>query len=329
VDITSLVTELQLRGFSQDKVDTAFRCLVHVHSVQDFASEEKGGILVEDVLDNYPIEVVQAASELFLEKGKSGEHQVFRVRWGCEDAARTMEGQLWDYSSARWNEFVSGLNDRYLGFFLPSSDAARVINNWKLRKDLKWFSIAMPRHGWNILRLIDDVAAVAWRLDLAFGFRPYGATGVQGERTLLHEKAYAALQQKAVSPPEELRAAIRLWKFFTEYNVQSTNFEALMKECGLTLDEVAGQVDRFFEKNLTSRYREGQYPPYFVNDKRKKEFQFEVRRLLAPMDAWLARTELASGEPPEDQADANKVAAQKSGGPVTRLAQLLATRGSR
>ena len=329
MDLTSLTTELQIRGFSQEMIDTAFRCLVHVYAVQDFASE-KGGILVDDVLNTYPMEVVQAASELFLEKEGVGEQQVYRVRWGCEDAALTMEGQLWDYTSQRWNEYVSSLNERYLGFFLPPvNEVGRVVTTWKLRKDLKWFSTAIPRHGWNVLRLIDDLTAIAWKLDLAFGFRPYGAEGVKGERVLLHEQAFEALRQRAVIPPDEYTKGIRLWRFFSEYDANATDFVTLMTESDVTIEDVVGQVDKFFEKNLTSRYREGQYPPYFVNDKKKKEYNEEVRGLLAPMDAWLAGTEVTPGELNQVSAQSESGETRSAGGPVSSLAQLVIPRRAR
>ena len=288
MDIPTLITELQLRGFGQEKVDTAIRCLVHVHAIQDFTTDGNGGVLVEDVVSTYPVEVVQAASELFLERSKSGAQQVYRVRWGCEDAATNMEEQLWDLSSSRWNEFVSNVNDRYLGYLLPrSSVSPRVLSEWKLRKDLRWFSGAIPRHGWNILRIIDDIVAIAWKLDLAFGFRPFRGQEVQGERVLLHEKAFEMLQERAADPPAAFEKAVGLWRFFSEYDAEATDFVALMRQCDLSLDEVAAQVDAFFEKGLTTRYRGSQYPPYFVNQKVKKEFQLEVRSLLAPLDSWL------------------------------------------
>jgi len=326
VDLTSLTTELQIRGFSQEMIDTSFRCLVHVYAVQDFASD-KGGILVDDILNTYPMEVVQAASELFLEKGGVGEQEIYRVRWGCEEAALTMEGQLWEYTSLRWNEYVSNLNERYLGFFLPPvSEVGRVVTTWKFRKDLKWFSIAMPRHGWNILRLIDDLTAIAWKLDLAFGFRPYGPDGVKGEQALLHEQAFEALRQRAVVPPEDCTKGIRLWRFFSEYDANTTDFVALMKESDLTLEEVVEQVDRFFEKGLTTKYREGQYPPYFVIDKKKKEFQEEVKALLTPIDAWLSRKEVSQEGVGQLSAPVDEV---RSGeGRASGPAQLLVARQS-
>jgi hypothetical protein len=108
------------------------------------------------------------------------------------------------------------------------------------------------------------------------------------ERVLLHEKAYELLRSRIESPPQELIRSIRLWRFFSEYDVHATDSVALMKESGLTLDEVLEQVNKFFDMNLTSQYREAQYPPYFVNDKKRKEFQQAVRDLLRPMDEWLS-----------------------------------------
>ena len=148
----------------------------------------------------------------------------------------------------------------------------------------------MPRQGWKILGMMDDMTEVAFRLDLAFRFRPFGPDGVKAQRVLLHEKAFDALKSRILPPPANLIQAIRLWRFFSEYDVHSTDFVALMAESRLVLDEVKDQVERFFAMNLTSRYREGQYPPYFINDKKKKEFQQAVRELLQPMEAWLSRS---------------------------------------
>ncbi len=295
MDLASLVTELQFRGLDQAKVDTALKCLVHIYAVQDSTGSETGGVLVQDVVSTYPLEVVQAVSELFLERQKSSGFDVYRLKWGYEAAAKLMEKQLWDNSSLRWEEFMSQVDDRYLGFLLPvSSENARVVDFWKTRNDLKWFSIEDPAHGWNVLRIIDDIISVAWKLDLAFGFRPFGPDGVQGQRALLHTKAYKRLKKKAVVPPEALRNGIKLWRFFTEYRPEESEFVALMKECGLTLDDVKDQIAEFAVKGLTSEYREGQYPPFLVNEKTKKEYNEAVGRLLRPMDAWLSRRELPS-----------------------------------
>ncbi len=269
-------------------VDSALRCLVHVYAVQDSAAPESGGILAEDIISTYQLEVVQAASQLFLDTTMVNGREVFRVRWGCSEAAKTMEQELWEHSSQRWEEFTSQLNGRYLGFFLPESvEAARVTTNWKLGKELKWFSLQVPRQGWRILGMMDDVTSVAWKLDLAFGFRPFGPEGVQGPRVLLHEEAFNILKAKKIMPPDDLLRSIRLWRFFSEYDVQATDFVALMKECELTLEEIVGQVNKFFDMNLTSQYREGQYPPYFITDKKKKEFEKAVRDLLLAVDQWL------------------------------------------
>jgi hypothetical protein len=290
VDLPTLITELQFRGLDQAKVDSGLRCLVHVHATQDSTANRPGGVLVEDMINTYPVEVVQAATELFLERLVSNGKDVFRVKWGWEEAAKLMEKQLWENTEARWGEFVSGLDRRYLGFFLPMSEEnPRVVSNWKLRKDLKWFSVEVPKHGWNTLRLIDDIIEIAWKLDLGLGFRPFGPAGVENERVLLHEKAYESLRDLAEPPSEELRQGIRLWRFFSEYDVEGTDFVELMKECDLALEDVVAQVNEFFAKGLTSMYREGQYPPYFINDKMKKEFKIEVRSLLNPMEYWLAR----------------------------------------
>ncbi|HYB76503.1 MAG TPA: hypothetical protein VEC08_06060 [Nitrososphaerales archaeon] len=290
MDLKSLVTELHLRGFHQDMVDSALRCLVYVYAVQDYASPEKEGVLAEDVLNTYQLEVVQAATQLFLDTSMSQGREVFRVRWGCEAAAKSMEEELWAHVSQRWEDFVVQLDKRYIGFFLPTTDKdARVTANWKLNKELKWFSTEVERQGWKILAMMDDITEVAWKLDLAFGFRPFGPDGVQAPRVLLHAKASEFLRTKVVRPPDELIRSIRLWRFFSEYDVHSTDFVALMIGCSLNLDEVQQQVQTFFDMNLTSQYREGQYPPYFVNDKKRKEFKLAVRDLLRPMDRWLSR----------------------------------------
>jgi len=289
VDLPALVSELHLRGFDQDKVDSALRCLVHVYVVQGYAATEVGGILAEDILSTYDLDVVQAGTQLFLEKSMTQGREVFRVRWGCEVAAKTMENQLWDHSSQRWEEFVSQVDERYLGLFIPSAGDGRVTTAWKLGKELRWFSVEVPRQGWKILGMIDDITEVAWKLDLAFGYRSLSTEGVQAPRVLLHAKAYDVLKRRRVEPPEGLIRAIRLWRFFSEYDVHATDFVALMKECNLTLEEIVEQVNRFFSSNLTSQYREGQYPPYFINDKKKKEYQQAVQELLRPMDAWLLR----------------------------------------
>jgi hypothetical protein len=288
LDLPSLVTELHLRGFDETRVDSTLKCLAHVFAIQGYASPDGGGVLAEDIINSYELEVVQAASELFLEKNMVQGREVFRVRWGCEGAAKIMEGELWEHASHRWEEFVSQLDGRYLGFFLPEpGEAERVVTTWKLSRELKWFSVALPNHGWKILGIMDDLTEIAWKLDLAYGFRPFGPEGVQGRRVLLHERAYELLAAKRILPPSELLRSIRLWRFFSEYDLSSTDFVALMEECGLTLEEIVDQVKKFFDLGLTSTYREGQYPPYFVNDKKKKEFQLAIRGLLRPMAAWL------------------------------------------
>ena len=280
-----------------EKVDSALRCLVHVHAVQDHASADSSGILAEDILNTYELNVVQAATELFLDRSRAQGRDVFRVRWGCEAAAEAMEDELWSHASERWEEFVAQLDERYLGLFMPAAEGGRVINDWKLGKELRWFSVEVPRQGWKILGMMDDISAVAWKLDLAFGFRLFDAEGPKTPRVLLHEKAYGLLKKKRVEPPAQMMNSIRLWRFFSEYDVQATDFVSLMRECELSLDEIVGQVDKFFSSNLTSQYREGQYPPYFVNDKKTKEFQQAVRDLLRPMDAWLLRQDIAQPAP--------------------------------
>jgi hypothetical protein len=313
VDLPSLVTELQIRGFDQEKVDNAIRCLVHVYEIQD-SNSDTGGILAEDLINTYQPDVLQAATEIFLDKTMAQGREVFRVRWGCDDTAKTMDIQLWEHASERWQEFVSQVDERYLGFVLPNDGkGARVITNWKLSDDLKWFSVEVPTFGWKILRMMEDLSEVAWKLDLAFGFRPMGPDGVQGPRVLLHEEAYQALKKKGVAPTEELRKSIRLWKFFSQYDTESTNFEELMEECGLQLSDVAEQTQKFFAMDLTSQYREGQYPPYFINDKKKKEFPVAVRNLLAPMEAWLSHSDAQAQ--PQRYAEESQAPAQEEPAP--------------
>ena len=306
VDLPTLVTELQFRGLDQDKIDSTLRCLVHVNAVQNQGEDTASGILVEDIVNTYPMEVVQAASSLFLDKVKNNGLESFQVKWGFEDTAKTMERELWNNVSGRWNDYVATLNERYLGFFLPMTyEGARVVTTWKLRNDLKWFSVEIPSHGWNVLRLIEDVTAVAWKLDLAFGYRPFGPEGILGERVLLHKKAFDSLKHRAVLPPENFRTGIKLWRFFSEYDVNATDFVQLMKDCDLSLEEVQNQVKEFFQAGLTSQYREGQYPPYFVTEKKNKEFAAAVRELLAPMDSWLLQ-----------QASSEQMVPQQVPGPI-------------
>ncbi|HEV2138947.1 MAG TPA: hypothetical protein VGR53_08895 [Nitrososphaerales archaeon] len=325
MDLPSLVTELQIRGFDQDKVDSAIKCLVHVYEVQD-SNLETGGILAEDLISVYEPAVVQAASEIFLEKSMSQGREVFRVKWGFEDTAETMDKQLWEHSSERWMEFVSQVDERYLGFVLPQDgEAPRVVTNWKLSNDLKWFSVEIPTYGWRILRMMEDLTEVAWKLDLAFGFRPVGSDGVLGPRVLLHEDAYEALKKKQVPPPAELIKSIRLWKFFSQYDTESTNFEALVEECMIQTSDVIEQTKKFFAMDLTSQYREGQYPPYFINDKKKKEFQIAVRSLLEPVEAWLSH----SDAPAQMQSEATESQAPQQEEPSPPTVQKKSNRKSK
>jgi hypothetical protein len=309
VDLPSLVSELQIRGFDQEKVDSAIKCLVHVYEVQD-SNPEAGGLLAEDLISVYESDVVQAASMTFLEKSMAQGREVFRVKWGFEDTAKTMNQQLWEHSSERWQEFVSQVDERYLGFILPQDgERPRVITNWKLSNELKWFSVEIPTYGWRILRMMEDLTEVAWKLDLAFGFRPVGPEGVLGPRVLLHEDAFEALKKRQVPPPEDLRTSIRLWKFFSQYDTESTNFEALMEECGLQVNDIAEQTKKFFALDLTSQFREGQYPPYFINDKKKKEFPVAVRSLLEPVEAWLSHSD--SQARPQNEVSETQAPAQE------------------
>jgi len=290
VDIDGLITELQIRGLDQAKIDSALRCLVHVHAVQDFTNDDAGGVLVKDILNSYPFEVSQAASELYFERITVYGQDVFKVKWGYEAAAKFLEKQMWQNALARWEEFVEGLDERYLGFVLPMSyENARVVELWKTRKDLKWFGVELEGFGWDVLRLIDDIIAVGWAVDLAFGYRIFGPNGIGGSRTLLHKKAYESLKRRAVVPPDYIITGIKLWRFFTQFEPEQTDVVALMEQCGVTLEEVQHQVRSFYEKGLTSPYRDSQYPPYLVMDKMKKQYEEEVRGLLSPMEAWLKR----------------------------------------
>jgi hypothetical protein len=303
VDIDGLITELQIRGLDQARVDSALKCLVHVHAVQDFTNDDAGGVLVKDVLNSYPFEVTVAASELYFERATVYGQDVFRVKWGYDAATRWLEKQLWQNASDRWEEFVDGLDERYLGFVLPMTyDHARIIEFWKARKDLKWFGVEFEGFGWNILRLIDDIVAVGWALDLAFGYRSFGPGGIEGNRTLLHKKAYESLKRQAAVPPDSIITGIKLWKLFSQFEPAETDFVKLMKECDVTIEEVQRQVGTFYEKGLTSRYRDTQYPPFLLVEKMKKQYQEEVRRLLNPMEAWLTRKELAPKIPHSETA---------------------------
>jgi len=302
VDIDGLITELQIRGLDQAKIDSALRCLVHVFAVQDFTNDDAGGVLAKDILSSYPFEVTQAASELYFERMTVYGQDVFRVKWGYEAAARFLEKQLWQNTSTRWQEFVDGVDERFLGFVLPMSyENARVIDFWKTRSDLKWFGIELEGFGWNLLKLIEDIVAIGWALDLAFGYRSFGPGGIEGDRTVLHKKAYDSLKKRAVVPSVSAITAIRLWRFFTQFEPAETDVVKLMGECGVSLEEVQRQVAAFFEKGLTTPYRDSQYPPYMVLDKMKKQYHEGVRGLLGPMEAWLLRKEPApqvfQGEP--------------------------------
>ncbi len=303
MDIDGLITELQIRGLDQARVDSALKCLVHVHAVQDFTNDDAGGVLVKDVLNSYPFEVTVAASELYFERATVYGQDVFRVKWGYDAATRWLEKRLWQNASDRWEEFVDGLDERYLGFVLPMTyDHARIIEFWKARKDLKWFGVEFEGFGWNILRLIDDIVAVGWALDLAFGYRSFGPGGIEGNRTLLHKKAYDSLKRQAAVPPDSIITGIKLWKLFSQFEPAETDFVKLMKECDVTIEEVQRQVGTFYEKGLTSRYRDTQYPPFLLVEKMKKQYQEEVRRLLNPMEVWLTRKELAPEIPHSETA---------------------------
>ena len=293
MDIDGLITELQIRGFDQARADSALKCLVHVYSVQEFTNSEGGGVLVKDILNSYPLEVTQVASELYFERLNVCGQDVFRVKWGYDSAANWLDRQLWENASVRWGEFADGLDERYLGFLLPLSyEDARIVDRWKARDDLKWFGVEMENVGGNILRIIDDVVTVGYELDLAFGFRVFGRQGVEGQRTLLHKRAYESLKRRAEVPPYSFLAGIRLWKFLSQYDPFESDFVKMMNNCGLTLEEVRAQIDAFHEKGLTTQYRESQYPPYLVVERMRKQYQDAIKGLLAPMMSWLSRREL-------------------------------------
>ena len=294
VDLPSLLSELHIRGFGREKVGSALKCLQQVHMTQGFGAPDDGGVLVEDVVANYDLDVIQAASELFLEKRKVQGREVFTVRWGCDYVAEGVEAESWNRVSHRWEAYVRGLDDRYLGFLLPDGGPrARVLTEWQLNKELKWFSTEAPHQGKKMLEVLDDIGAEAGRLGLAQVFRPFGPEGVLSPRLLLHQRAFEALNSRRSPPPASAVRSVRLWRFFSEYDVNATNFVALMKECGLSLEEIVGQVGRFFELGLTSEYRDSQYPPYFIAFKKKDEFQAAVRDLLLPMGSWLSRGQRA------------------------------------
>gem|GEM_PF-648849 len=292
VDLDGLITELHIRGFDEQRIDSALRCLVHVYAVQDCTNDDAGGVLVKDVLNSYPLEVAQVASELYFERLNVYGQDAFRVKWGYDAAARSLEKQVWENASARWEEFVDGLDARYLGFLLPQTyENARVVDLWKTREDLKWFGVESEGHGRNILRLIDDVVAVGWAVDLVFGYRPFGPGGIEGQRMLIHRKAYESLKKRGELPPYALTAGIRLWRFFSQFEPAESEMVKLMKECGVSLEEVQAQVNVFHDMGLTTPYREAQYPPYLVVDKMKKQYDAAVRGLLEAVERWLSRKE--------------------------------------
>ena len=294
MDIEGLIAELQIRGLDQAKIDSTLKCLVHVNAVQDFTNDEAGGVLVKDILNSYPSEVSQAASELYFERLTACGQEVFRVKHDYQATAQSLETQLWQNASDRWEEFVNGLDGRHLGFVLPMSfERARVVELWKTRNDLKWFSAEFEEFGWNVLRLIDDILAVGWALDLAFGYRSFHSGGITGTRTALHKRAYESLKRRAAIPPDDITKKVKLWRFFSQYEPAETDVVSLMKECDVTLDDVQRQIKDFQEKGLTTPFRESQYPLYLVVDKMKKRYQQEVRGLLNPMENWLKRRETA------------------------------------
>lgn len=290
VDLPSLLAELHIRGLSREKSRSALKCLQQVHMTQAFASPEGAGVLMEDLAANYDLDVIQAASQLFLEKRMVQGREVFTVKWGCENVAEGVEKESWKRVSHKWETYVQGLDDRFLGFFLPGDGPrARVVTEWQLNKELMWLSTEFPLQGQKMLGVLDEIGAEAGRLGLAQVFRPFGPEGVLSPRLLLHQRAFEALNASKSPPPPSAVHSVRLWRFFSEYDPNATNFVALMKDCSLSLDEIVEQIGKFFELGLTSEYRDSQYPPYFIAFKKKDEFQAAVRDLLLPMESWLSR----------------------------------------
>ena len=269
-----------------------------MYAVQEHTNSDAGGVLAKDILSAYPLEVTQVASELYFDRVSVLGQDVFKVKWGYEAASRWLEKQIWDNAAERWEEFVKALDERYLGFFPPLSyEDARIADYWKTRNDLKWFGVEAEGFGWNILRIIDDIVAVGWALDLAFGYRPFGAEGIDSQRTLIHKKAFEALKAHAEVPPDAHRTGIKLWKFFSEFEPAESDIVDLMKECGVGLEEVRSQVAKFYDLGITTAFRESQYPPFMVVEKMKKRYDEAVRELLSPMEQWLMRKEPSPAEP--------------------------------
>ena len=169
VDISGLITEFRIRGLDQRKIDSALKCLVHVYSTQDLVNAENGGVLVKDVLDSYPLEVTQVASELYLERFTLWGLDVFRVKWGYDSAARSASRRLWDASSSPWEKFADGLDKRCLGLLLPESyEEGRVLESWKNNSKAEWLAGEVGGLDSKALSIVNDCMKVGYSLDLAF-----------------------------------------------------------------------------------------------------------------------------------------------------------------
>jgi len=297
VDISGLITEFRIRGLDQRKMEAALKCLVFVQSVQDLTNTEGGGVLAKDVLDAYPLEVTQVASELYLEKMNMWGLELFKVRWGFDSAARSASRMLWDSARSRWEEFASGLDRRCLGLMLsPSYEEGRVVESWKNRKAVEWVGPEVEGLDKRLISTISEVVRVGYSLDLAFGFSSFGQHGVDGRWTLLHQSAYDSLKEKAEIPSRSLRTGIGLWRFFSRYDPAESEIVKLMKECELTLDDVKAQVNMFCHMGLTTRYRESQYPPYLVIEKMKKGYEDAIEALIEPTKRWVSRRDLPAAQ---------------------------------
>jgi len=297
VDISGLITEFRIRGLDQRKIDSALKCLVYVQSVQDVTNSEGGGVLVKDVLDSYPLEVTQVASELYLEKLALWGFDVFRVRWGYDSAARSAARRLWDGASSSWEKFADGLDGRCLGLLLPSSyEEGRLVESWKHREEAAWLGTEVEGLDKKMLSMVNEVLAAGYSLDLAFGYSSFDQSGVNGRWTLLLRSAYDSLRERAEPLPLALVTGARLWRFFSQYEPAESDIVKLMRECGLTLEDVRAQVNTFYERGLTTRYRESQYPPFLVVEKMKKAYRQAVDSLFNPSKVWFARENLLSNQ---------------------------------
>lgn len=289
MDISGLITEFRIRGLDQRRIDSALKCLVHVQFVQDLTNAERGGVLVKDVLDSYPLEVTQVASELYLEKLTMWGVDVFRVKWGYESAALSAARRLWEDVSSRWEKFADGLDKRYLGLVLPETyEGARVVESWKNRREAEWLGAEVDGLDRKMLDMVNGVIGAGFALDLAYSYSSFGERGVDGRWTLLHKNAYETLKGRAERLPLPLANGVRLWRFFSRYDPAESDIVKLMKECGLALEEVRGQVNMFYRMGLTTSYRESQYPPFLVHEKVRNAYKQTIDGFLIPVKLWVA-----------------------------------------